>query len=262
MRNKRKTVSFRVYCNPKSNEYSSERNVGIMRMRKKKNGAKRMEECASIHIKEPQAYKGKWKELSEGKELRLEIGCGKGAFILETARRNPEIFFVGFEKVPDVIVLAMEKVKAASLDNVVFVCADAENLTEYFEDGELDALYLNFSDPWPKKKHAKRRLTYISFLNRYKQVLKDGGQIFFKTDNRPLFDFSLEQFESAHIALSDVTNDLHHSPYEADNVHTEYEDTFSAKGFSINRLVGTVDKHTVWADEVPTEDKEEENENV
>ena len=138
--------------------------------------------------------------------------------------------------------MAMEKIKNAGLSNVVFVCGDAEALPDIFEEGELDGLYLNFSDPWPKKKHAKRRLTYIGFLEKYRYILKDGGKIFFKTDNRPLFDFSLEQFELANIPLSDVTNDLHNSVYEADNIHTEYEDNFSAKGFTINRLVGTVDK--------------------
>ena len=217
--------------------------------------------CADIHITEPTAFKGKWRTLAGEKALYAEIGCGKGGFITELARRHPENFYVGFEKVPDVIVMAMEKIKQAELSNVVFVCGDAEALTDIFEEGELDGLYLNFSDPWPKKKHAKRRLTYIRFLEKYRTVLKDGGKIFFKTDNRPLFDFSLEQFNLAHIPLSDVTNDLHNSVYEADNIHTEYEDNFSAKGFSINRLVGTVDKSLIPegepANEEPTNEKSE-----
>lgn len=214
-----------------------------MRMRKKKNGEKRMLACADIHITNPTEYKGKWRTLANEKTaLYAEIGCGKGGFITELARRNPDAFYIGFEKVPDVIVMAMEKIKNAGLSNVVFVCGDAEALPDIFEEGELDGLYLNFSDPWPKKKHTKRRLTYIGFLEKYRYILKDGGKIFFKTDNRPLFDFSLEQFELANIPLSDVTNDLHNSVYEADNIHTEYEDNFSAKGFTINRLVGTVDK--------------------
>lgn len=213
-----------------------------MRMRKKKNGSQRMEACAKIHIQTSSEMKGKWKELAKGKELYAEIGCGKGRFILETAKRNPDKFFVGFEKIADVIVLAMEKVMNEELENVVFVCDDAERITEIFEESELDGLYLNFSDPWPKKRHAKRRLTFVTFLEKYKQIIKNGGKIFFKTDNRPLFDFSLEQFDEAKIALSDVTFDLHNSEYEKDNVHTEYEDNFSAKGFSINRLVGTVCK--------------------
>lgn len=213
-----------------------------MRMRKKKNGEKRMLACADIHITEPFAYKGRWRELTGERRLYAEIGCGKGGFITELARRNPDSFYIGVEKVKDVIVVAMEKIKNAGLSNVLFVCGDAETLTDIFDEGELNGLYLNFSDPWPKKKHAKRRLTYVRFLERYKHVLTDGGQIYFKTDNRPLFDFSLEQFALARIALSDVTNDLHNSAYEAENIHTEYEDNFSAKGFTINRLVGTVDK--------------------
>ena len=213
-----------------------------MRMRKKKNGQKRMLACADIHITTPTEYKGKWRSLAGEKTLYAEIGCGKGGFITELAARNPDAFYIGFEKVPDVIVMAMEKIKRAGLSNVVFVCGDAEALPDIFEEGELDGLYLNFSDPWPKKKHAKRRLTYLGFLEKYRLVLKDGGKIFFKTDNRPLFDFSLEQFQKAAIPLSDVTFDLHNSAYEAENIHTEYEDNFSAKGFAINRLVGTIDK--------------------
>lgn len=211
-------------------------------MRKKKNGEKRMEACSDILIDTPEEQKGEWKKLAGEREIYAEIGCGKGRFILETARRNPDKFFIGFEKIADVIVLAMEKIKEAELANVVFVCGDAEKLPEIFEESELDGIYLNFSDPWPKKRHAKRRLTYVSFLEKYKSVIKNGGKIFFKTDNRQLFDFSLEQFAEADIPLSDVTNDLHNSEYEKDNIHTEYEDNFSAKGFTINRLVGTVRK--------------------
>lgn len=201
-----------------------------------------MEACSDILIDTPEEQKGEWKKLAGEREIYAEIGCGKGRFILETARRNPDKFFIGFEKIADVIVLAMEKIKEAELANVVFVCGDAEKLPEIFEESELDGIYLNFSDPWPKKRHAKRRLTYVSFLEKYKSVIKNGGKIFFKTDNRPLFDFSLEQFAEADIPLSDVTNDLHNSEYEKDNIHTEYEDNFSAKGFTINRLVGTVRK--------------------
>lgn len=213
-----------------------------MRMRKKKNLPSRMEACSDIHVKEPTEMKGKWRELAKGKSIAIEIGCGKGGFISELAARNPDVFYIGFEKIADVIVMAMEKVRRAELKNVVFICDDATNLKEIFEDGEIDEIYLNFSDPWPKKKHAKRRLTYISFLEIYKFIIKDGGKIYFKTDNRQLFDFSLTQFEEASIKLSDVTFDLHNSEYEKDNIHTEYEDNFSAKGFTINRLVGTVDK--------------------
>ena len=114
--------------------------------------------------------------------------------------------------------------------------------TDVFEDNELCGLYLNFSDPWPKTRHHKRRLTYIAFLEKYKKVIKPEGKIFFKTDNRPLFDFSLVQFMESSIPLSEVCTDLHTSMWENGNIHTEYEDNFSAKGFTINRLVGTITK--------------------
>ena len=214
-----------------------------MRMRKKKNGDARMEACSEYKIENPAELKGKWDEIyGKGREMFLEIGCGKGTFITELAKRNPDKFYIAMEIVPDVIMLAMEKAKKAQLENVMFVCFDADNIKEVFEDNELSGLYLNFSDPWPKKRHFKRRLTYVGFLEKYKDVIKNGGNIFFKTDNRPLFDFSLTQFYEANILLCQVTTDLHRSMWEKDNIHTEYEDNFSAKGFSINRLVGTVNK--------------------
>ena len=214
-----------------------------MRMRKKKNADSRMEACSEYKIENPSELKGKWNEVyGKGREMFLEIGCGKGTFITELAKRNPDKFYIAMEIVPDVIMLAMEKAKKAQLENVMFVCFDADNIKDVFEDNELSGLYLNFSDPWPKKRHFKRRLTYVGFLEKYKDVIKNGGNIFFKTDNRPLFDFSLTQFYEANILLCQVTTDLHRSMWEKDNIHTEYEDNFSAKGFSINRLVGTVKK--------------------
>ena len=214
-----------------------------MRMRKKKNGEKRMLACADYKIDNPQDFKGVWKEkVSDGKDLYLEIGCGKGTFITELAKRNPDNFYVAIEVVPDVIMLAMEKAKSQELKNVMFVCFDANDICDVFEEGELDGLYLNFSDPWPKTRHHKRRLTYIGFLEKYKKVIKNEGKIFFKTDNRPLFDFSLTQFMEAKIPLCQVCTDLHTSMWENGNIHTEYEDNFSAKGFTINRLVGTITK--------------------
>ncbi len=202
-----------------------------------------MNACADIRIDNPKEMRGIWKKtFSPDKEMYLEIGCGKGTFITELAGRNPDKFYVAVEVIPDVIMLAMEKAKKAGLTNVRFVCFDAAEICEVFDDGELDGLYLNFSDPWPKKRHAKRRLTYVDFLEKYKKIIKNGGKIFFKTDNRPLFDFSLTQFNEACIPLSQVCTDLHGSMWEDGNIHTEYEDNFSAKGFSINRLVGTVVK--------------------
>ena len=214
-------------------------------MRKKKHGAERMQACADIWIQNPSEYKGRWrKELARERELCLEIGCGKGTFVCETAKRHPEKFFVAIEKVPDVALLAMEKAKAAELSNVRFICGDAGTLCEAFEDGELDEIYLNFSDPWPKKGHAKRRLTHRNFLSVYDRILSENGAIFFKTDNRGLFDFSLEEMTEYGFLLSDITYDLHNSEYDAENIRTEYENTFSARGFTINRVVARKKPHT------------------
>ena len=208
-----------------------------MRMRKKKHTDDRIASCGKYLVEDPSSMKGRWNELSGDRKLCLEIGCGKGTFVCETAKRNPDKFFVAVEKVRDVIVMAMEKAKNAELSNVVFADMDAEKLCDVFEENELSEIYLNFSDPWPKKKHAKRRLTYRSFLDIYRTILCDDGVVYFKTDNRPLFDFSLIEMERSAYALSDITYDLHNSEYAKDNIVTEYEANFSAKGFSINRVV-------------------------
>ena len=209
-----------------------------MRMRKKKHTEERIAACGELNITNPEQYKGKWRELAGDRTLCLEIGCGKGSFVYGMAKKHPEKFFVAMEKVRDVIMLAMEKVSADSeINNVLFIAGDAEDLPNYFECGEIDELYLNFSDPWPKARHAKRRLTYRKFLEMYKTLLCEKGTIFFKTDNRPFFDFSLEEFPAAGYEMSDITFDLHNSPYNEGNVVTEYEATFSARGYKINRLV-------------------------
>ncbi len=208
-----------------------------MRMRKKKHTDDRIIACGELLIEAPYEMKGKWNEKAQGRMLCLEIGCGKGTFVCETAKRNPDKFFIAVEKVRDVMVMAMEKAKNAELTNVVFADIDAEKLGEVFEENELSEIYLNFSDPWPKKKHAKRRLTYRTFLELYRRILSPEGTVFFKTDNRPLFDFSLEEMAECGYKMSDITYDLHNSEYAKDNVVTEYEANFSAKGFTINRVV-------------------------
>lgn len=209
-----------------------------MRMRRKKNRIPRMERCAAIQEKQPYDMPGRWRErLTPDCPLYLEIGCGKGTFTVETAAAHPEVLFVAVERVLDCLLLAMEKVMARGLRNVVFVCDDAARLEEMFAPGEVDRMYINFCDPWPSKKHAKRRLTYEKFLLSYRKFLKDGGCIEFKTDNRPLFDFSLTQFTRTGYRLSEVTNDLHR---ERDNViQTDYEARFVAEGVKINRCVAT-----------------------
>lgn len=210
-----------------------------MRMRKKPNLIPRMERCAAVQIRDPEAHRGAWRALMPGcTALRLELGCGKGRFTAETAAANPEILFVALERVPDAMVIAMERVSAMGLTNVFFVDADAAKLADYFAPGEADCIYINFCDPWPTKRHAKRRLTYGGFLLLYRKVLGEGGQIHFKTDNADLFEWSLTQFPEAGFVLSEVTRDLH-----ADGilgVMTDYEEKFHNEGISINRCVGTM----------------------
>lgn len=209
-----------------------------MRMRRKKNLLPRMERCADWQVKEPEALRGSWRSLyPQAEALWVEIGCGKGTFTAETARQNPQALLIAIERVPDALVMAMEKARALELNNVFFICADAARLGEIFAPGETDRIFLNFSDPWPSKRHCKRRLTHVSFLLSYREVLREGGQIHFKTDNRPLFDFSLTQFPAAGYALSEVTNDLHRDGVQG--VMTDYEAKFSAMGVPINRCVAT-----------------------
>lgn len=198
-----------------------------MRMRKKKNGEARMQSCAEYLLSEKPCSL---------KNVMIEIGCGKGGFMLALAEKNPETQFVAIEKMSDVLLLAAEKIKKAELKNVKLLCADAEALSEYFEEGSVARIYLNFSDPWPRPKHAKRRLTAPKYLEIYKKLLAPDGAIYFKTDNRILFDYSLVTLREAGFKLEKLTYDLHNSEYENDNIHTEYENNFSSKGFAINRV--------------------------
>ena len=208
-----------------------------MRVHKKKHGADRLLACGNIVIKDFRAEGNSSQALfGNDKPLRIEIGCGKGDFIVGTAAKEPEVNFLAVEKVADVLVIAAEKVKASGLDNVRVCCIDAKELTEIFEPHSIDRIYLNFSDPWPKARHEKRRLTYRSFLEIYKQILKEDGAIHFKTDNRGLFDFSLEEFKEFGIRMEKLTFDLHNSEYMEGNVMTEYEKRFSSMGVPINRV--------------------------
>ena len=210
-----------------------------MRMRKKKNLEPRMDACAAWQEKSPADWKGRWKDKLPGAaEVRLELGCGKGRFTVETARREPNVLFLAVERVPDALVTAMERAKALELDNVVFICDDAALLSDWFAPGEIQRLYINFCDPWPSKKHAKRRLTFEAFLKSYRDILSPGGQIHFKTDNKPLFEFSLTQFPRAGYQLSEVTFDLHADDPEV--IMTDFEAVFHEQGVKINRCVGTL----------------------
>lgn len=209
-----------------------------MRMRRKKNRDSRFENCIDLVATLPLENKGKWKEIfGNDNPVHLEIGCGKGGFILELAKRNPDINYVAMEKCMDALILALEKAKNSELKNVIYICDDAEKLPEMFEKDEISRIYLNFSDPWKKARQAKRRLTHRRFLEKYKQILVADGEIHFKTDNRPLFDFSLEEFAETGVNVSELTFDLHNSEYNEGNIMTEYEKTFSQKGFTINRCV-------------------------
>jgi tRNA (guanine-N7-)-methyltransferase len=189
-------------------------------------------------IQQPEQMKGKWTEVFQNDQpIHIEVGMGKGQFIIEMARRNPELNYIGIEKYSSVLVRAVEKLEDFEQDNLRLIRMDAENIEEVFDKDEVDRIYLNFSDPWPKDRHAKRRLTSTRFLERYDNILTPEGRVMFKTDNKDLFNFSLEQVEEAGWILENHTYDLHHSEYNEGNVMTEYEEKFSAKGNPICRLV-------------------------
>lgn len=220
-----------------------------MRMRKKPNLVPRMERCAATLITDPEALRGHWLEHFPGHQaLQLELGCGKGRFTVETAAAEPDVLLIAVEKVPDAMVVAMERAAKAELHNVFFIDIDANQLPEIFDQGEVDRIYVNFCDPWPPKRQAKRRLTHGNFLKLYRKVLKGNGQIHFKTDNDPLFEWSIEEIPQFGFELSEVTRDLHANGQRG--VMTDYEAKFYAEGKNINRCVATMQ---------PWEEPEEED---
>lgn len=208
-----------------------------MRMRKKKNGAARIEACGDLLIKDHAALaEDAQYAFPVKRKLHLEIGCGKGNFSCGMSAAHPSVNFIAMEKVPDVACIALEKAKKSAEereDNLRFLIGDAKNLTEWLPEGCVDCIYLNFSDPWPKSGHAKRRLTHRNFLEIYERLLCDGGILKLKTDNLGLFEFSLESFEEYGLELLWKTWDLHASDRNDGNVMTEYETNFSAKGMPI-----------------------------
>lgn len=211
-----------------------------MRMRKKKNLIPRMEACGTLLVCDPAAEKGRWRERKpDAVKLRLELGCGKGRFTAETAAAHPEDLYVAVERVPDAMVIAMERCRALGLTNVFFIDGGVSVLDQYFAPGEVDLIYINFCDPWPSVKHSRRRLTHEGFLRNYRKVLREGGQIHFKTDNHDLFEWSLFQFPKAGFALSEITRNLHEHGIQG--VMTDYEEKFHALGTPINRCVGTME---------------------
>lgn len=213
-----------------------------MRMRKKKHGDERIQACAELLIEDPSILKNDptLPFPDKDKKLCLEIGCGKGNFAVGTAAKDTDCNLIAMERVKDVCCLALEKAMAQKdtrPDNLRFIIGNADNLEEWFPEKCLDVIYLNFSDPWPKAGHAKRRLTHKVYLEKYKKLLKDGGLLIFKTDNVGLFDFSLEEFENFGLKIEWMTRDLHNSERAEGNVMTEYEKNFSEKGFTINSAI-------------------------
>jgi tRNA (guanine-N7-)-methyltransferase len=193
-----------------------------------------MEACASVWIQDPETRRGNWRQLlPEARALHLEIGCGKGKFTVEMAEQNPDVLFIAVERVKEALVLAMEKAISMGLKNVYFLSVDAAELDQLFAPGEADRIYLNFCDPWPRSKNAKRRLTYHTFLEKYRSVLRRDGEIHFKTDNAGLFAWSLEEFERYGYPVRNVTDDLHRDGVVG--VMTGYEEKFYALGTPIHR---------------------------
>ncbi len=204
-------------------------------------GSEEAVENSPLTVSDYKEKKGRWSTVFNNvNPVRIEIGMGKGQFITELARRNPDVNFIGIERYSSVLLRAIQKVEAmdAPLRNLIFICMDAADITETFDEGEIDRIYLNFSDPWPKDRHAKRRLESRQFLERYSHILRTGGVIEFKTDNRILFDFAVEEVEPAGWHMEAKTYDLHNDPVMNEgNIMTEYEEKFSNLGNPICKYI-------------------------
>lgn len=190
-------------------------------------------------IQEPKERKNRWKELfGNANPIQIEIGMGKGRFIMDMARLHPEINYIGIEKYSSVLIRGIQKMEKEELPNLYFIRMDAEEITDVFGEGEVNKIYLNFSDPWPKERHAKRRLPSREFLNRYRIILSEEGNLEFKTDNQELFAFALGELEPAGWNPDRVTYDLHHDAEMMEgNIMTEYEERFSSKGNPIYKYI-------------------------
>lgn len=202
-------------------------------------GARETIDASAFTIPEPEVWKGRWQELfGRQAPLHIEIGMGKGQFLTALAAEHPDINYIGIEKFSSVLVRAVQKQNELELPNLRLIRMDADSITDVFAPGEVDRIYLNFSDPWPKERHAKRRLTSVEFLRRYENILAKDGHVEFKTDNQPLFEFSLEAAEEAGWKLLAVTRDLHHdTALNKGNIMTEYEERFSAQGNPICKMI-------------------------
>ncbi len=205
-----------------------------MRMRKMRNLEPRMEKCAPYRVTDPAAHQGSWRSLKpDCAALWVELGCGKGKFTAETAAANPDVLLIAVERCREAMVVAMEKAAALGLKNVFYIDMDAATMEDVFAPGEIDRLFLNFPDPWPRKKNAKRRLTHRRFLERYCRTVRPGGELHFKTDNAPLFAYSLEEFAACGLEVRSVTDDLHANGTVG--ILTGYEEKFHALGTPIHR---------------------------
>ena len=201
-----------------------------MRLRKVKNALEKLSVNENYFIKNPEEKKGNWSNVfQKDNPIHIEIGCGKGQFISKLAALNPNINYIAIEKYDSVLLRCLEKVEELELPNLRLAIIDANTLTDYFIDKEISSIYINFSDPWPKYAHRKRRLTYTTFLESYMKILKDDGAVFQKTDNRKLFEFSLESFNTNGWLLSNISLDLHKDE-DIENITTEFEDKWSKLG--------------------------------
>lgn len=202
-------------------------------------GAEEAVAASPFVIHDARTQSGAWRKLFGNENpIHIEIGMGKGRFLMELAALNPRINYIGIERYSSVLLRALQKMEEASLPNLYFLCEDAAALPEFFSPGEVSRIYLNFSDPWPKARHARRRLTSVNYLERYAPVLAEDGRLEFKTDNEALFDFSLESVEEAGWRLLGCTRDLHRDPRLGQgNIMTEYEEKFSSRGNPIFKLI-------------------------
>ena len=207
-----------------------------MRMRKKPNLVPRMQRCAATMITEPEALRGRWLEQFPGhRALQLELGCGKGRFAIGMAELHPDVNFIAVEREEGALIMAAERCEEHPLPNLRFVSFDAAELREVFAPAEVDRIYLNFSDPWPPNRQRKRRLTWRAYLEVYDEILRQQGDLCFKTDNQRFFEWSLQEICQFGWLLQNISLDLHNSDFEG-NVMTEYEEKFSSEGSRIYRV--------------------------
>lgn len=227
-----------------------------MRMRRMRNLEPRMEKCAAYRIEEPAQHKGTWRNLKpDATALWVEVGCGKGKFTAETAQANPDVLLIAVERCREAMVVAMEKAKSLGLTNVFYIDMDVAAIEDIFAAGEIDRLFINFPDPWPRKKNAKRRLTHRSFLDKYCRVVRENGEVHFKTDNAPLFEYSVEEFAACGLEVKNLTRDLHKDGVVG--IMTGYEEKFHALGTPINRCEVVCKPFQLPAEEKKTESEQE-----